>query len=135
MSSLAQEESRSISENVRWGQRKKAADGKYTLPYWNNTEGTGAGTAIPVQTTARFLDDNYQKVQFPPEPDPTPAPTAVPTAAPTAPPTAAPTAAPTPTYKPIPKTGDSTNPALWLGLIFLGLLGAAGTILVKARKR
>ena len=33
MSSLAQEESRSISENVRWGQRKKAADGKYTLPY------------------------------------------------------------------------------------------------------
>ncbi len=33
MSSLAQEESRSISENVRWGIRKKAADGKYTLPY------------------------------------------------------------------------------------------------------
>ena len=33
MSSLAQEESRSISENVRWGQRKKAADGKYTLPF------------------------------------------------------------------------------------------------------
>lgn len=33
MSSLAQEESRSISENVRWGQRKKAADGKYTLAY------------------------------------------------------------------------------------------------------
>lgn len=33
MSSLAQEESRSISENVRWGQRKKAADGKYSLPY------------------------------------------------------------------------------------------------------
>lgn len=33
MSSLAQEESRSISENVRWGQRKKCADGKYSLPY------------------------------------------------------------------------------------------------------
>ena len=33
MSSLAQEESRSISENVRWGQRKKAADGKYSMPY------------------------------------------------------------------------------------------------------
>ena len=33
MSSLAQEESRSISENVKWGQRKKAADGKYSLPY------------------------------------------------------------------------------------------------------
>ena len=27
MSSLAQEESRSISENVRWGQRKKFSDG------------------------------------------------------------------------------------------------------------
>ena len=33
MSSLAQEESRSISENVRWGQRKKAADGKFSLNY------------------------------------------------------------------------------------------------------
>ena len=28
MSSLAQEESRSISENVTWGQRKRFADGK-----------------------------------------------------------------------------------------------------------
>lgn len=35
MSSLAQEESRSISENVRWGQRKRAADGKYSLAYSN----------------------------------------------------------------------------------------------------
>ena len=33
MSSLAQEESRSISENVTWGKRKKMADGKITLPY------------------------------------------------------------------------------------------------------
>ena len=33
MSSLAQEESRSISENVRWGLRKKAADGKFSLNY------------------------------------------------------------------------------------------------------
>ncbi len=33
MSSLAQEESRSISENVRWGQRKKFSDGKYSLNY------------------------------------------------------------------------------------------------------
>ena len=30
MSSLAQEESRSISENVTWGQRKRFADGKVT---------------------------------------------------------------------------------------------------------
>lgn len=33
MSSLAQEESRSISENVTWGQRKRFADGKFSLPY------------------------------------------------------------------------------------------------------
>ena len=33
MSSLAQEESRSISENVTWGQRKRMADGKVTMPY------------------------------------------------------------------------------------------------------
>jgi len=33
MSSLAQEESRSISENVTWGKRKQFADGKVALPY------------------------------------------------------------------------------------------------------
>lgn len=33
MSSLAQEESHSISENVTWGQRKRFADRKVTLPY------------------------------------------------------------------------------------------------------
>ena len=33
MSSLAQEESRSISENVKWGLRKNAADGKYTVNF------------------------------------------------------------------------------------------------------
>ena len=33
MSSLAQEESRSISENVTWGQRKRMEDGKVSLPY------------------------------------------------------------------------------------------------------
>lgn len=33
MSSLAQEESRSLSENVTWGQRKSFADGKVSLPY------------------------------------------------------------------------------------------------------
>lgn len=35
MSSLAQEESRSLSENVTWGQRKRLADGKINLPYKN----------------------------------------------------------------------------------------------------
>ncbi|MDR1001964.1 MAG: recombinase family protein [Oscillospiraceae bacterium] len=33
MSSLAQEESRSLSENVTWGQRKRMADGKITMAY------------------------------------------------------------------------------------------------------
>ena len=33
MSSLAQEESRSISANVTWGQRKRFADGKVTVPF------------------------------------------------------------------------------------------------------
>ncbi|NMA13670.1 MAG: recombinase family protein, partial [Clostridia bacterium] len=30
---MSQEESRSISENVTWGQRKRMADGKVSLPY------------------------------------------------------------------------------------------------------
>ena len=33
MSSLAQEESRSISKNITWGKRKQFADGKVSLPY------------------------------------------------------------------------------------------------------
>ncbi|MEE5993589.1 MAG: recombinase family protein [Oscillospiraceae bacterium] len=33
MSSIAQEESRSISENVRWGKRKRMADGKVTVSF------------------------------------------------------------------------------------------------------
>src|SRR5574344_371968 len=33
MSSLAQEESRSISENCTWGMRKRFADGKVSVPY------------------------------------------------------------------------------------------------------
>lgn len=35
MSSLAQDESRSISDNITWGQRKRFADGKVSLPYKN----------------------------------------------------------------------------------------------------
>lgn len=33
MASIAQEESRSISENCKWGQRKRFADGKFTVPF------------------------------------------------------------------------------------------------------
>lgn len=35
LSSIAEEESRSISENVKWSHRKKFADGKYQLAYKN----------------------------------------------------------------------------------------------------
>lgn len=35
MSSLAQEESRSISENVTWGHRKRFSDGKVSIPFGN----------------------------------------------------------------------------------------------------
>ena len=35
MSSLAQEESRSISENVTWGHRRRMAEGKFSLAYSN----------------------------------------------------------------------------------------------------
>ena len=35
MSSLAQEESRSISENTAWGRRRQFAEGKYSLSYKN----------------------------------------------------------------------------------------------------
>ena len=32
---MAQEESRSISENVKWGHRKRFADGKVSVPFGN----------------------------------------------------------------------------------------------------
>ncbi|RAP45881.1 MAG: recombinase family protein, partial [Methanosphaera sp. rholeuAM74] len=35
MSSLAQEESRSLSQNITWGQRKRFSDGKVSMPYRN----------------------------------------------------------------------------------------------------
>ena len=35
MGSLAQEESRSLSQNVTWGKRKRFADGKFSMPYKN----------------------------------------------------------------------------------------------------
>ena len=42
MSSLAQEESRSLSENVTWGKRKAMADGNISLP-WSNIIGYRKG--------------------------------------------------------------------------------------------
>ena len=35
LSSMAQEESRSMSENISWGQRRRFAKGKYSVPYKN----------------------------------------------------------------------------------------------------
>ena len=35
MSSLAQEESRNISENCTWGQRKRFSDGKFSVAFSN----------------------------------------------------------------------------------------------------
>ena len=49
MSSLAQEESRSISENITWGKRKSAADGKVSLGYKNflgYDKGENGGLAV-----------------------------------------------------------------------------------------
>ena len=46
MSSLAQEESRSISENVTWGWRKRIADGKVSVPTPISSATKKARTAI-----------------------------------------------------------------------------------------
>ena len=61
MSSLAQEESRSISENVTWGQRKRFSDGKVTMPfkhflgYARNSD----GTPRLVESEARIVRQIY----------------------------------------------------------------------------
>lgn len=52
LSSLSQEESRSISENVNWGVRKKMADGKFTLAYstfYGYDRGEGESLVINVE--------------------------------------------------------------------------------------
>ena len=58
---------------------------------------------------------------------------AEPTEEPTAEPTAEPT--PNPTHRPVPKTGDGGNPALWIGLILLGLAGLAVLGMLKASRK
>lgn len=55
MSSIAQEESRSISENVRWGKRKSMADGKVTISYskfLGYKKGENGGLAIDEEQAA-----------------------------------------------------------------------------------
>lgn len=61
MSSLAQEESRSISENVTWGQRKRFADGKFSLAYktFLGYENGGDGLPKVVASEAKLVRRIY----------------------------------------------------------------------------
>lgn len=62
MSSLAQEESRSISENVTWGQHKRFSDGKVGLPYkqFLGYERGEKKTIRPLSTgNRRLLSEEY----------------------------------------------------------------------------
>lgn len=62
MSSLAQEESRSISENVTWGQRKRFSDGKVTMPYGRFLGYTKGADGKPkiVEEEARIVREIFQ---------------------------------------------------------------------------
>ena len=74
MSSLAQEESRSISENVTWGQRKRFADGKVSLPYGHFLGYEKGPDGLPqiVPEEAEIVRDIYR--MFIPACPPTPSP-------------------------------------------------------------
>ena len=64
MSSLAQEESRSISENTTWGQRKRFADGKMSLAYSNflgYKKGSEAGEMEIVEEEAVIVRRIYDE--------------------------------------------------------------------------
>ena len=73
------------------------------------------------KVTISFRDGTAETAITIKDADSTPTPTPTPTPAPT--PTPTPTPAPTPTQKPVPKTGDSADFLLWLGMILLGLAG------------
>ena len=62
MSSLAQEESRSISENVSWGHRKRFADGKIMLPYGQflGYEKGEDNTPVIVEKEAKIIRKIYK---------------------------------------------------------------------------
>ena len=61
MSSLAQEESRSISENVRWGQHKRMQDGKVSMAYKHflGYEKGPDGTPVIVESEAKIIRKIY----------------------------------------------------------------------------
>lgn len=63
MSSLAQEEARNISENTTWGQRKRFADGRYSLNYryflgYDRKPGPDGGLVIN-EEQAKIVRDIY----------------------------------------------------------------------------
>ena len=62
MSSIAQEESRSISENVTWGQRKRFADGKVSIPYKHFLGYKKGADGLPeiVPEEAKIVRDIYR---------------------------------------------------------------------------
>ena len=70
MSSLAQEESRSISENVTWGMRKRFADGKVIMPYkvflgYRKGKG-GLPEVVPEEAeTVRYIYRSYLEGRAP----------------------------------------------------------------------
>jgi len=61
MSSLAQEESRSISENVRWGQHKRMQDGKVSMAYKHflGYEKGPDGTPVIMENEAKIIRKIY----------------------------------------------------------------------------
>ena len=61
MSSLSQEESRSISENVKWGHRKKFADGRFSLTYSHflGYDKGGDGTLVINEEEAKIVRQIY----------------------------------------------------------------------------
>jgi DNA invertase Pin-like site-specific DNA recombinase len=61
LSSIAQEESRNISENVAWGQRKRMADGKVTMAYkqFLGYEKGADGTPKIVESEAKTVRQIY----------------------------------------------------------------------------
>ena len=70
MSSLAQEESRSISENILWGVKKRNEDGKISLAYGTflgYDKGKDGGLVInPTQAeTVRFIFNSFLEGRSP----------------------------------------------------------------------
>lgn len=63
MSSIAQEESRNISENVTWGMRKRFADGKVSMPYkqFMGYKRGKNGTPEVVETEAQIIRTIFRR--------------------------------------------------------------------------